>query len=191
MTLNDALILSYVKRGIGYGYSILAHVKNSRSDEWVEFSRAGLYKTLEKLEKTGFVTKTLKQSGGRPPQKVFKISASGEKALAEFIENGFKFDYQNKSDMDAYLVTAVAASPDASVLAEAVKKRIDAVNEQFKDLTDEWPEDKDSYPFIVYALYKRRLASIQSELEWLTWIEERLKKLSGDVLHMSWGEVRR
>ncbi|HDY87526.1 MAG TPA: hypothetical protein ENH82_05335 [bacterium] len=191
MTLNDALILSYVKRGIGYGYSILSHVKNSRSDEWVEFSRAGLYKTLEKLEKTGFVTKTLKQSGGRPPQKVFKISSPGEKALAEFIENGFKFDHQNKNDMDAYLVTAVAASPDASVLTEAVEKRIDAVNEQFKDLTDEWPEDKDSYPFIVYALYKRRLASLKSELEWLTWIEERLKKLSGDVLHMSWGEVRR
>ncbi len=41
MTLNEALILSYIKRGIGYGYSILNHVKESRSDEWVDFSRAG------------------------------------------------------------------------------------------------------------------------------------------------------
>ena len=87
MTLNDALILSYVKRGIDYGYSILSHVKNSRSDEWVEFSRAGLYKTLEKLEKTGFVTKTLKQSGGRPPQKVFKISASASSRAAAIFTN--------------------------------------------------------------------------------------------------------
>jgi len=57
MTLNEALILSYVKRGIGYGYNILNHVRKSRSDEWVDFSRAGLYKTLDKLEKSGHVVK--------------------------------------------------------------------------------------------------------------------------------------
>ena len=68
MTLNEALILSYVKRGIGYGYSILTHVEESRSDEWVDFSRAGMYKTLDKLEKTGLVKKTLEQKGNRPPR---------------------------------------------------------------------------------------------------------------------------
>ena len=133
MTLNDALILSYIKRGIGYGYSILTHVKESRSDEWVEFSRAGLYKTLDKLEKEGYIAKKMEQSGGRPPKKVYRITSSGEKAIAEFLENGFKFDFQNKNDLDEYLVTAVAASPDASVLAEAVGKRIDAVKEQLDD----------------------------------------------------------
>jgi len=191
MTLNDALILSYIKRGIGYGYSILTHVKESRSDEWVEFSRAGLYKTLDKLEKEEYISKKMEQSGGRPPKKVYRITSSGEKAIAEFLENGFKFDYQNKNDLDEYLVTAVAASPDASVLADAVGRRIAAVKKQLDDLTNEWPEDKNSYPFIVYALYNRRLQSLTSELEWLTWIEDILKALSGDVLHMTWGEARK
>ena len=77
MTLNDALILSYIKRGIGYGYSILTHVKESRSDEWVEFSRAGLYKILDKLEKEGYIAKKMEQSGGRPPKKLYSI-AEGE-----------------------------------------------------------------------------------------------------------------
>ena len=190
MTLNDALILSYVKRGIGYGYKILAHVRESRSDEWVEFSRAGLYKTLDKLEKTGFVKKTLEQSGGRPPKKVYSITMSGEKALTDFLENGFKFGYQNKNDFDAYMVIAVAASPNAGKLAETVRKRLDAVKNQIVELSDDWPEDKDSYPFIVFALYKRRLESLQSELEWLTWLEDELKTLSGDVLHMTWGEAK-
>ncbi len=190
MTLNDALILSYIKRGIGYGYSILTHVRESRSDEWVEFSRAGLYKTLDKLEKTGFVKKTLEQSGGRPPKKVYSITRSGEKALADFLENGFEFNYQNKNNFDAYMVTAVAASPDAEKLAETVRKRLDAVKNQIVELSDDWPEDKDSYPFIVYALYKRRLESLQSELDWLTWLEGELKTLSGDVLHMTKGEAR-
>ena len=190
MTLNDALILSYIKRGIGYGYSILTHVRESRSDEWVEFSRAGLYKTLDKLEKTGFVKKTLKQSGGRPPKKVYSITMSGEKALADFLENGFEFNYQNKNNFDAYMVTAVAASPDAEKLAETVRKRLNAAKNQIVELSDDWPEDKDSYPFIVYALYKRRLESLQSELDWLIWLEGELKTLSGDVLHMTKGEAR-
>ncbi len=191
MTLNDALILSYIKRGIGYGYSILTHVKESRSDEWVEFSRAGLYKILDKLEKEKYIAKKTEQSGGRPPKKLYSITNSGGKALAEFLENGFKFDYRNKYDMDEYLVTAVAASPDASMLAEAVGKRIEAVREQLDDLTTGWPDDKDSYPFIVYALYNRRLQSLKSELEWLTWLADTLKTLSGDVLHMTWGDARR
>ena len=190
MTLNDALILSYIKRGIGYGYSILTHVRESRSDKWVEFSRAGLYKTLDKLEKTGFVKKTLEQSGGRPLKKVYSITMSGEKALADFLENGFEFNYQNKNNFDAYMVTAVAASPDAEKLAETVRKRLDAVKKQIVELSDDWPEDKDSYPFIVYALYKRRMESLQSEFDWLTWLEGDLKTLSGDVLHMTKGEAR-
>ena len=190
MTLNDALILSYVQRGIGYGYSILTHVRESRSDEWVDFSRAGLYKTLDKLEKTGFVRKKLEQTGGRPPKKVYHITSSGEKALADFLENGFNFDFQTKDDLDAYLVTAVAASPDAGVLAEKVRRRIDAVTNSIDELKNDWPEDKDSYPFIVYVLYKRRLESLEREREWLTWLEGILKRVSGDILHMTWGESK-
>ncbi len=191
MTLNDALILSYIKRGIGYGYNILTHVRESRSDEWVEFSRAGLYKTLDKLETAGLISKTLEQTGGRPPRKAYSITASGEKALADFLKTGFKFDYINKNDFDAYLVTAVAASPGAEVLAETVGKRFDAVKNQIADLSDDWPEDKSAYPFIVYALYRRRMEMLQSELKWLKWLEDTLKSVSGDVLHMTWGDVKR
>ena len=127
MTLNEALILSYIKRGIGYGYNILSHIKESRSDEWVDFSRAGLYKTLDKFEKTGYVEKTLEQTGGRPTKKVYNITEAGEKALYDFLENGFNFNYIPRNDLDAYLVTAVAASPDASFIAEKVKRRSEAV----------------------------------------------------------------
>jgi len=190
MTLNEALILSYVKRGIGYGYTILSHVKESRSDEWVDFSRAGLYKTLDRLEKTGMLEKTLEQDGAWPLRKVYHITPSGEAALAVFLRDEFDFDFQTKYDLDAYLVAAVAASPDASILADTVKKRIDAARGQIDALEHEWPEDKDSYPFIVYVLYQRRLASLRSELEWLTWFEDVLKSVSGDVLHKTWSEAR-
>ena len=188
MTLNEALILSYVKRGIGYGYKILNHVRKSRSDEWVDFSRAGLYKTLDKLEKQEYVTKTHEQSGGRPPKKVYSITGEGEDALARFIEEGFNFDYQSKNDLDAYLVTAVAASPDAAFLADKVRRRSEAVHRRIASLREEWPADKDAYPLIVYVLYKRRLDILEQELEWLEWVAGVLDSISGDVLHMTWGE---
>ena len=92
MTLNDALILSYIKRGIGYGYNILSHVKESGSDEWVDFSRAGLYKTLDKLEKKGLVNKKLVRDQDRPAKKVYSITDDGEKELDAFIENEFSFE---------------------------------------------------------------------------------------------------
>ena len=190
MTLNDALILSYIKRGMGYGYNILSHVRDSRSDEWVEFSRAGLYKTLDKLEKKGLVKKKLVQNKDRPPKKVYGITSSGEIALEDFLESGFKFDYTDKNDFDAYMVTAVAASPSAKVLTETIRKRFDAVKNQIYELSSDWPENKDSYPFIVYALYNRRMGFLQSELKWLKWFEDTLENISGDVLNMTWGEAR-
>lgn len=189
MTLNDALILSYVKRGIGYGYNILAHVKESRSDEWVEFSRAGLYKTLDKLERSGHLKKTLEQNGARPPRKVYRITPSGERSLDEFLEGGFDFNYQTRCDLDAYLVTAVAASTEAGILRECVKKRLVAVEDQMNRLKSEWPEDTAAYPFVVYILYKRRIDFLLSEMEWLKWLLDTLGQVSGDVLNTAWSEM--
>ncbi len=190
MTLNDALILSYVKRGIGYGYNILEHVKESRSDEWVEFSRAGLYKTLDKLEKTGYLKKNLEQNGSRPPRKVYRITPSGDRALMEYLDNGFDFNYQTKYDLDAYLVTAVAASPDAKLLANTIRKRITSARKQLAILQNEWPEDKSAYPFVVYALYKRRMEFLESEVQWLIWFEEVIRTVDMDILHATWAEVQ-
>lgn len=190
MTLNDALILSYIKRGINYGYSILAHVKESRSDEWVEFSRAGLYKTLDKLEKAGLISKILEQDGGRPPKKIYTITKDGETDLAEFIDNGFKFEYIPKNDLDAFLVAAAAASQDSTALTRNLHNRLSSVNGQLKVLMEEWPENKDSYPLIVFALYKRRLEMLESEKAWLEWFSGTLESIPGDILHKSWGEVK-
>ena len=190
MTLNEALILSYVKRGIGYGYSILNHVRESGSDEWVEFSRAGLYKTLDKLEKEGYLEKRLEQEGGRPPRKMYSITSDGSSALDQYLTDGFDFNFPVKYELDAYLVTAVAAAPDAGALAQTIRKRREAVEKQLVALNEEWPEDKDSYPFIVYTLFKRRVDALESESRWLSWFEDVLKTVSGDVLHMTWGESK-
>ena len=189
MTLNEALILSYVKRGIGYGYSILNHVKKSRSDEWVDFSRAGLYKTLDKLEKSGLVEKTFERTGGRPPKKVYHITKPGEEALANFLERDFDFNFNTKSDLDAYLVTAVAASSESQFLAEKVTRRMGAVKSHIESLKNDWPSNKEQYPFIVYALYRRRLVSLELELKWLEWLENSLRSISGGVLNTTWGEI--
>lgn len=190
MTLNDALILSYVKRGIGYGYSILSHVRESRSDEWVEFSRAGLYKTLDKLEKLGYIDKTLEQSGSRPAKKIYSITAGGEKAFNDFLENDFDVNYLERSDLDTYLITTVSVSPDASRLARTIGKRLDFIAGQIKALDTEWPENKDDYPFIVYALFKRRFESLKKEYDWLKWIESILVNLEGDVLNQTYGMIK-
>lgn len=190
MTLIDALILSYVKRGIGYGYNILEHVKESRSDEWVEFSRAGLYKTLDKLEKAGYLKKNLDQNGSRPPRKTYRITPSGEQALMEYLNNGFNCDYQTKNELDAYLVTAVAASRDVQMVAATIRKRISSVRKQITILTNEWPEDKNAYPFVVYALYKRRMEFLESEIQWLTWFENVIQNKNADILHATWAEVQ-
>lgn len=190
MTLNDALILSYVKRGIGYGYNILAHVKENRSDEWVEFSRAGLYKTLDKLEKSGHLKKTLEQNGSRPPRKVYRITSLGEQSLTEYLESGFDFAYQTRYDLDAYLVTAVAASPDPLILGECVRKRLASVQAQIERMKTEWPENQSDYPFIVYILYKRRMEFLRMEMEWLSWFAGTLVQVSGDILTTTWSEMR-
>jgi DNA-binding PadR family transcriptional regulator len=190
MTLNEALILSYVKRGIGYGYNILSHIKESRSDEWVDFSRAGLYKTLDRLEKSGLLEKTFEQNGSWPLRKVYHITPAGEEALNGFLKSEFDFNFQTKYELDAYLVASVAGSPDANNLVETVRKRIIAARKQIEGLEHDWPEDKDSYPFIVFVLYKRRLEFLKSELIWLLWFEEILTSVTGDVLNMTWAEAK-
>jgi len=189
MTLNEALILSYIKRGIGYGYNILSHVRESGSDEWVEFSRAGLYKTLDKMEREGYLRKKLASKGNRPPKKMYTITEDGVQALQEFLLDGFNFNFHSKYELDAYLVTAVAAYPDASSLRTSIEKRIESVNGQLDILHNEWPEDKSKYSLIVYSLYQHRIKALETELSWLTWFSGVLKGIDGDILHLTWGDV--
>jgi len=190
MTLNEALILSYIKRGIGYGYNIMSHVKDVRSDEWVDFSRAGLYKTLDRLEKLGYVKKQIESMGGRPPRKIYTISAEGDTALNTFLDNGFDFGYQEKDEIDSYIVTAAAAFADSRYLAEKIKIRIEKVKEHIERFRSDWPEEKGSYPFIVYALYLKRVENLENELKWLQWLKDNLDNSTKDVLHLTWGEVK-
>ncbi len=188
MTLKEALILSYVKRGIGHGYSILHHVRNNRSDEWVDFSRAGLYKTLDKLEKEQLITCTVKRKGNRPPRKIYTITPDGEQVLGRYLEEGFSFTFRTKCDLDTYLVAAVAASPETGFILDKVRRRIEAVEQHIAELETEWPAEKEHYPFIVYVLYKRRLESLRHEHDWLTWLTTILATVKGDIMQMTWGE---
>jgi len=86
-------------------------------------------------------------------------------------------------------VTAVAASPVSSFLAGKVHRRAEAVRKHIFELENDWPEDKDQYPFIVYALYKRRKELLEHELEWLTWLENLLKSTEGDILNLTWDQA--
>lgn len=190
MTLNEALILSYIKRGVGYGYSILTHIRENRSDEWIEFSRAGVYKILDKLAKSGLVNMAHKQVNGRPPRKVYTITDTGETALEQFLAHEFALDYVTRDDFNAYLMTAAAAVPAPGTLSQTVRRRMEVIRDQLDALKTEWPADTDRYLFIVYALYRRRLHALKEELDWLGWLDRHLDGISGDVLHMNWGEVR-
>jgi len=151
--------------------------------------RAGLYKTLDKLEHAGISKKA--SNAPAPPPKKCTESHRWRTGAGEFLGSGFDFDFRTAYDFDAYLVTAVAASPEARALAEKVRMRMESVKAGLAVLESEWPEDKNAYPFIVFALYKRRIDFLRCELSWLEWLENVLASSTGDVLNASWGDVNR
>jgi PadR family transcriptional regulator PadR len=79
----DYCVLSVLTRGPSYGLSLASEL--ARMD--VLFTSGGaLYPLLARLRKSGWVETYWQESNAGPPRRYYRITATGRRALEEFME---------------------------------------------------------------------------------------------------------
>ena len=77
----ELLALTALKGGPGHGYSIIRAIRDRSGGEFA-LLEGSLYPALHRLERSGLVTSSWSEVGGRK-RRVYKLSRKGRAALAE------------------------------------------------------------------------------------------------------------
>ena len=80
---KETALLGLLNEGPMHPYQIEKVVEFRDMRFWTEISMSSIYKVLQKLEGKGHVASEVSVSGSNRPQKVFRITNYGKKALEE------------------------------------------------------------------------------------------------------------
>lgn len=82
----EPVVLLLLKiKGRSYGYDLSSELQQRALTD-AEIERAALYRTLRQLEMNGNVVSEWETDKGGPARRVYKLTAKGEKHLAEWAE---------------------------------------------------------------------------------------------------------
>ncbi|MBT5421176.1 MAG: PadR family transcriptional regulator [Candidatus Cloacimonetes bacterium] len=85
MSRLDLFVLGSLSKQPMHGYKIIRYFEKRGIEMWARVKTPSVYKTLQRLEKQGFITGKMKQDGNNPPRKVFTLTKEGKKHFLELL----------------------------------------------------------------------------------------------------------
>jgi len=85
MSRLDLVVLGFLNNQPMHGYKIIGYFEKRGIEMWTRVKTPSVYKTLQRLEKKGFITGKMKKEGNNPPRKVFSITNEGNEYFKELL----------------------------------------------------------------------------------------------------------
>ena len=86
----ELLVLTALRSGPGHGYWIIREI-GARSEGEFELNEGTIYPALHRLEKSGYVSSSWSEVGGRK-RRVYRLSRKGRFALSEQTHDWRRFE---------------------------------------------------------------------------------------------------
>jgi|SRR5215207_3067890 len=86
----ELLVLTALRNEPGHGYWIIGEIR-ARSDGEFELNEGAIYPALHRLEKSGYVSSSWAEVGGRK-RHIYRLSRKGRAALAEQAHDWRRFE---------------------------------------------------------------------------------------------------
>ncbi len=168
---NELVVLGILSEGPKHGYEILQLVRAQAMHEYIKLAMSSLYKTLDRLERKGFVTATKERVGERPERKVYRITKKGEECLKELIR-------RNLNEIQPYYDPLYAAFAFAHLIpTEEVICALERRREHYRKLLDhlreieamleELEKERGLDLFFHLAIVRAGIKGVGAELDWL------------------------
>jgi len=87
MSRLDLVVLGFLNRQPMHGYKIIGYFEKRGIEMWTRVKTPSVYKTLQRLEKQGFITGEMKQESNNPPRKVFTITSEGKEHFMKLLNS--------------------------------------------------------------------------------------------------------
>ena len=154
MNRSDLVVLGFLNRKPMYGYEIIKFTKMKGLDVWAGIKMPSIYKALQRLEATKYISGKQVVEGNNPPRKVFTISKSGTQHFRETI----KFFLESKGEQNADFWMAISFMKNGinkKMFLQLLDKRLDKISTHIKHHKEKRnlrEEELNEIPFYIQIL---------------------------------------
>lgn len=173
MTIKHAL-LALLAEGPGHGYELKKRYDEAIGLLW-PLQQAQVYNNLRQMEQEGLVQLDVRVvQASLPDQKRYRLTESGEQALAAWTDEPVQTNRKLKDDFYLKLTVLAAVLRDPEQLADLLWRQR-AVNLQYlRDLERTLHEAEQADDAVAASLLEGAILHAEADLAWLDRCEERL-----------------
>jgi DNA-binding PadR family transcriptional regulator len=170
---NELLLLGLLRRQVMHGYQLNEFIERDLT-MCSDLKKSTAYFLLDKLVKQELVSFQQTQEGGRPPRRVYQITAKGEEEFQRLLrENLTTYDpVLFPNDIGMLFADAL---PTSDVL-RLLRDQLAALRQHLATIKTAPP-----HPGPMQWVIEHRLVHLQSELDWLTEVITRLEADSNGI----------
>ena len=164
---NELLLLGLLRRQVMHGYQLNEFIERDLT-MCTDLKKSTAYFLLDKLVKNELVSFQQTQEGGRPPRRVYQITAKGEAEFQRLLrENLGTYDpVRFPNDIGLLFADALPAADMLGLLRDQQQ----SLRQQLTMIQSAPP-----HPHPMQWVIEHRLVHLQSELDWLTDVITRLE----------------
>lgn len=165
MTNAEGAILGLVAEKPRHGYEIEHVIEERGMRDWTEIGFSSIYYVLNKLEAEGRIEGSLEKAAGRgPARKVYRITASGGRALRDAVIESLAVPGRALSPLHLGLSNLPGVSPEEA--AEALRQH-NRVLGACRAAVRSKRESQSPLPFFVDAMFDYSLTMMEAEIGWI------------------------
>ena len=158
-------------------YNIDKKIEERGMREWTnigaDFSLSTIYRIFDRLEKKNYVQGYSEQVDNRP-RKVYQITDLGRKVLHHNIYTILK-EFYGRKDEDFYVAFSMFPFLSEEEQFEVFNHSLSKIKTHKKEL-EEMLKENETYPMNVVGLFKHPIMILQTDIEFLEWVIENIKK---------------
>jgi DNA-binding PadR family transcriptional regulator len=168
----EILVLTSLARSPMHGYELKLELQYKHVEWWAKCEHGHLYAALARLEKGKFI-KPVKRPGGRANQRVYAITATGKKRLANALATLGGAHDATYFDIDMFLAGCHVLDRDEAIAillarSTSTRERRDAATALAKEM-------EPHVPAVGRLIMEHRIAFLNGELDFLDTCIARLR----------------
>lgn len=169
------LCLAILYFGDATGYEIKKLSMDGKYSHFVDASFGSIYPSLARLEKEGLVTCREETHPGKPPRKVYSITAAGR---SDFVQSLYDPPAPDVFRSEFLLIAMCAEILPPAVVRRAIETRMAQLRAEIDHLTQISSES--GHPGTLWAV-DYGLSCLQNSLEYLNTYRSELEALAGQA----------
>jgi len=178
LTHKQFVLLGLVAEFPSHAYNINQRIEERGMRDWTAIGKSSIYRIIGELEYTKLI-KFYEEEVDNRVRKVYTVTDLGFKVLKKKVFNVI-YEFMGKNDEDFYVAFSMLPLLTQEEQIKAINHSLDKIKKQKKGL-ETMLEQNSHTPLNVRGLFEHPIRILGTDIEFLIWVLEEIKKGGGQI----------